>query len=118
MTFIQEFREFAVQGNAVDMAVGIIVGVSFNKIVTSLITDIIMPPIGYFLGGVEFKHLEWVLRESSVSPDGDPISKVAIRYGMFVNSIIEFFVIALSAFVVVKVMNRVIRQRESNGDVE
>lgn len=118
MTFIQEFREFAVKGNTVDMAVGIIVGVSFNKIVTSLINDIIMPPLGYFIGGVEFKHLEWVIRQSSLSPDGDPISKVAIRYGMFINLIVEFLVIALSAFVVVKLMHRVIRQREPDGDLE
>lgn len=117
MTFFQEFREFAVKGNVVDMAVGIIVGLAFNKIVTSLVNDIIMPPIGYLIGGVEFKHLEWILRQASVRPDGDPISQVAIRYGLFINSIIEFLVIAFSAFVVVKVMNRVIRQREDD-DVE
>lgn len=115
MQFFQDFKEFAIKGNAIDMAVGIITGVAFTKIVTSLVSDIIMPPIGYLIGGVEFKDLEWVLRQSSIDPEGDPISKVAIRYGLFINSITEFLIIAFSAFVVMRVMNRLIRQRE-DGD--
>lgn len=110
--FLEEFRNFAIKGNVVDMAIGIVVGVAFNSIVTSLVNDIIMPPIGYLLGGDEFKALKVVLREGTMSPDETQVAEVAIRYGAFVNTIIQFIIISFSAFIVVKVMNRVIRERE------
>lgn len=112
MGVLQEFKEFAVKGNVLDMAIGIIIGVAFNKIVTSLVNDIIMPPIGMLLGGVEFKDLEFVLRRAVLEPGGEQVPAVAIRYGQFINTIVEFVIIAFSAFVVVKVMNRIIRRRE------
>lgn len=115
MGFVQEFREFAVKGNVVDMAVGIVVGVAFNNIVNSLVNDVLMPPIGLALGGDEFKDLQIVLRETTVGPSGEAVAEVAIRYGAFVNAVIQFLIIALSAFVVVKVMNRMIRRREEGG---
>jgi len=115
MGVIQEFREFAVKGNALDMAVGIIIGAAFNNIVNSLVNDILMPPIGMMLGGVEFKDLMIVLREAVVSPTGEETPLVAIRYGQFGNAVIEFLIIAFSAFVVVKMMNRLIRRREAQG---
>ena len=112
MSFVQEFKEFAVKGNVLDMAVGIIIGVSFNKIVTSLVNDIIMPPIGMLLGGVEFKDLMIVLREVRMGPGGEELPMVAIRYGVFINTMIEFVIVAFSVFVVVKAMNRVIKARQ------
>ena len=112
MGFMQEFREFAIKGNAVDMAVGIILGTAFNKIVQSIVNDLIMPPVGLVIGGVEFKDLQVVLREASVGPAGEEISAVAIRWGMFVNICIEFMIVAFSVFIVVKVMNRILRRRE------
>jgi len=115
MGFIQEFREFAAKGNVVDMAVGIVLGVAFNKIVASLVNDIFMPPIGLLIGGVEFKDLAIELRpQRLVAETGETLPAVAIRYGLFINTVIEFFLIALSAFVVVKIMNRVIRSRETS----
>ncbi len=115
MKFVQEFKEFAVKGNALDMAVGIIIGAAFNKIVNSLVNDIIMPPIGLMLGGVEFKHLQIILRKAYISQTGEEIPIVAVRYGSFINTVIEFLIIALSVFVVIKVMNRIINFRELNS---
>lgn len=115
--FVQEFREFAVKGNVVDMAVGIILGASFNKIVNSMVNDILMPPIGMALGRVEFKDLQILLRAASETADesGNIVTtpEVAVRYGMFINTVIEFLIVGLSVFFVVKVMNRVLRQREA-----
>lgn len=111
MGLFQEFKEFAVKGNVIDMAVGIVIGMAFNAIVTSLVNDIIMPPIGYLLGGAEFKHLQWVLRPAGVDDTGATIPEVAIRYGQFINVILQFFIIAFSAFIVIKIMNRIIRAR-------
>jgi large conductance mechanosensitive channel len=113
MGFVQEFREFAMKGNVVDMAVGIILGASFNKIVNSMVNDIIMPPIGMALGRVEFKDLQFVLKPASVDEAGVEITAVAVRYGMFINTVIEFLIVAMSVFVVVKVMNRVLRNRDA-----
>jgi len=115
MGFVNEFKEFAVKGNAMDMAVGIIIGAAFNKIVNSLVADIIMPPIGMAIGGVDFKNLQLVLKEASTSSAGEAIPAVAIKYGAFLNTVIEFLIVALSVFVVVKFMNRLLRQREAAG---
>ena len=113
MSFLREFKEFAVKGNAVDMAVGIVLGAAFTKIVNSIVNDIIMPPIGLLIGGVEFKYLELILRPARTTADGTESPMVAIRYGALVNTVIEFLIIALAVFVVVKVMNRIIRAREA-----
>ena len=112
MGFMQEFREFAVKGNALDMAVGIVVGAAFTKIVNSLVNDIIMPPIGIMIGGVEFKHLQFLLRSAHTGPGGEAVPESAIRYGAFINTLLEFLIVAFSMFVVVKVTNRLIRKRE------
>jgi large conductance mechanosensitive channel len=112
MGFVQEFKEFAVKGNAMDMAVGIIIGAAFNKIVNSIVADIIMPPVGLAIGGVDFKNLQVVLKEAAVSPAGEAIPAVAMRYGAFLNTVVEFLIVALSVFVVVKFMNRLISRRE------
>lgn len=106
MGFWQEFREFAVKGNAIDMAVGIILGVAFNKIVTSLVNDVIMPPVGLLAAGADLPDLEVVLRHAT-----DTATAVTLRYGAFINSVSEFFVVALTVYVVVRVMNRVAGRR-------
>jgi large conductance mechanosensitive channel len=115
MSFLQEFKEFAVKGNAVDMAVGIIIGAAFNKIVNSLVNDIFMPPLGFLIGGVEFRHLQIVIREAGVNEAGAAVPEVAIRYGAFINTLIEFVIVAFSVFVVVKVMNKVIKARPAEA---
>jgi large conductance mechanosensitive channel len=117
MGFLQEFKEFAVKGNAMDMAVGIILGAAFNKIVQSIVNDLIMPPIGLLIGGVNFKDLTIELRESYV-PEGaaEAVPAVTINYGMFVNTVIEFVIVAFSVFCIVKFMNRLIRKREAEAE--
>ena len=115
MGFVSEFKEFAVKGNAMDMAVGIIIGAAFNKIVNSIVSDIIMPPIGMAIGGVDFKNLQIVLKETSVSAAGETLPAVAIKYGAFLNTVIEFLIVALSVFVVIKFMNRMLKQREAES---
>lgn len=101
MSIVKEFKEFAIKGNAVDMAVGIIIGAAFGKIITSLVNDVIMPPIGLLLGGVDFKNLKIVLK-AAVS---DEIPAVTLNYGAFINTTLDFLIVALSIFVVVKGIN-------------
>jgi len=106
MGLVQEFKEFAVKGNAVDMAIGIIIGAAFGKIVTSVVNDVIMPPIGMLLGGVDFSTFAIWLKEPVKDMEGvvtDP--GVAIRYGTFINILIDFIIVAFCLFIVVKMMN-------------
>ena len=97
MAIIKEFKDFAVKGNAVDMAVGIIIGASFGKIISSLVNDIIMPPLGLLIGGVDFKNLKIVLKTAT---DTTPV--VAINYGQFINTTIDFLIVAFTIFLVVR----------------
>ncbi len=116
MGLVQEFKEFAIKGNAVDMAVGIIIGAAFTKVVNSIVNDLIMPPLGLLLGGVEFKHLQIVLQEKRVDPEtGAEIAEVAIRYGAFINNVVDFLIVAWVIFLVVRGMNRVIRKRDKDA---
>lgn len=106
MSIIKEFREFAVKGDAVDMAVGIVIGASFSKIVISLVGDVIMPPIGMLLGGVDFKNLKVVLKEAVINTSPTPsIPAVTLNYGQFINTVIDFLIVAFSIFLVVKGIN-------------
>lgn len=105
MSIVKEFKEFAVKGNVVDLAVGLIIGVAFGKIVTSLVNDVIMPPIGLLMGNVDFSNLAVVLREKTADAPA-----VAIRYGAFINSIIDFLIVALAVFLVIKQINRLKRK--------
>ena len=100
--FTEEFKEFAMRGNVVDMAVGIIIGGAFGKIVSSLVTDVIMPPIGILVGGVNFSSLSVVLKEAT-----ETSAAVTLNYGVFINSIIDFTIIAFAIFMVIKMMNRI-----------
>ncbi len=100
MPMIKEFQEFAMKGNVVDMAVGIIIGAAFGNVVNSLVNDVIMPPVGFLIGGVDFSNLQFVIKEAV---GADPA--VSIKYGLFINKIINFLVVAWSMFMVIKVMN-------------
>jgi large conductance mechanosensitive channel len=103
MSIVKEFKEFAVKGDAVDMAVGIVIGASFGKIVTSLVNDMIMPPIGLLLGGVDFKNLKLILKQATI--DVPPIPAVTLNYGQFINNVVDFLIVAFSIFLVVKAIN-------------
>jgi large conductance mechanosensitive channel len=106
MGMLQEFKEFAVRGNVVDMAVGIVIGAAFGKIVTSLVSDIIMPPIGWLTGGVDFSAMKWVIRPADNSDPAHKIAEIAINYGSFVNTIIAFIILAFAIFMLVKIINK------------
>lgn len=108
MSMIQEFKNFALRGNVVDMAVGIIIGVAFGKIVSSFVSDVVMPPLGLLLGGVDFKDLAIVLKEAV----GDTPA-VLLSYGAFIQTIVDFVIIALAIFVAVKVMNSLKAKEEA-----
>jgi large conductance mechanosensitive channel len=112
MGLLSEFKEFAVKGNALDMAVGIIIGAAFNKIVSSLVNDVIMPPIGMLLGGVDFKNLELTLKAASTSATGAVVPAVAIRYGLFINTVIDFLIVAFTIFMVIRTINRLANLRK------
>jgi large conductance mechanosensitive channel len=101
MGLLAEFRDFAVRGNAVDMAVGIIVGGAFGKVITSLVNDVVMPPIGMLLGRVDFSSLSITLQEKS-----ETAAAVVISYGKFLNTILDFLIVALCIFLVIKQLNR------------
>lgn len=107
MSFLSEFKDFAVKGNVVDMAVGIIIGAAFGKIVSSLVGDIIMPPIGVAMGGVDFSSLAYVLQEAV----GDA-KAVTINYGKFIQTIIDFLIVAMAVFVGIKAMNSMKKAEE------
>jgi large conductance mechanosensitive channel len=107
MSFASEFKEFIARGNVIDLAVGVIVGGAFGKIVSSLVDQVVMPPIGLLTGGIDFSQLKVVLKAA------DPIAKkpeVAIQYGAFINTVIQFLIISLAIFVVVKATNALRRQ--------
>jgi len=103
MSLLKEFKDFAVKGNVIDMAVGIIIGGAFGKIVTSLVNDIIMPPIGVLLGGVNFTELKYVVQEANVDNN---ISEVAVNYGSFFQVILDFLIVAFCIFMVIRTMNK------------
>ena len=107
MGFVKEFKAFAMRGNVMDMAVGIVIGVAFGKIVTSLVNDIIMPPIGVLMGGVDFSHLAVTLKAAD---GGEPA--VALKYGAFISTIIDFLIVAFAIFMVIKGLNALKRKKE------
>ena len=107
MSFISEFKDFAIKGNMIDMAVGIVVGGAFGKVVASFVEDVIMPPIGLLLGGVDFSSLGVVLKEAAEGAEA-----VVLRYGSFIQSIVNFLIIALAIFIVVKWINSLKKAEE------
>ena len=113
MSFFKEFREFIARGNVVDLAVGVVIGGAFGKIVSSLVDQVVMPPIGLATGGVDFSQLKAVLRAA------DPLARkpeVAIQYGAFINTVIQFLIIAFVIFLVVKAVNSLRRKEAAAPD--
>ncbi|MFD2597668.1 large-conductance mechanosensitive channel protein MscL [Sphingobacterium corticis] len=113
MGILKEFREFALRGNVIDLAVGVVIGGAFGKIVTSLVDDIIMPPIGFLTGGVDFSQLRYVIREAN---EAQGIAEVAVTYGNFVNVVIQFLIIAFCIFLVIKGLNSLKKKEEIKED--
>ncbi len=115
---LNEFKEFAIRGNVVDMAVGIIIGAAFGAIISSLVADVVMPPVGLMLGGVDFSNLYAVLREGTppgpyaALADAKKAGAVTVNYGTFLNALLNFLVVAFSVFLLVRVVNMWKRQKE------
>lgn len=105
--FIEEFKSFAMRGNVVDLAIAVVIGAAFGKIVTSFTNDIVMPILGVLTGGVDFSAMAWTLKEAT-----DTAEAVTVGYGLFINSIISFLIIAFAVFVVMKQINRMKKQEE------
>ncbi len=105
MGMLKEFRDFAMRGNVVDMAVGIVIGAAFGKIVSSLVNDIVMPPVGLLTGGVDFKKQVLVLKEGALNEAGEIVGQVSVNYGMFINTVLDFIIVAFAIFMVIKAMN-------------
>ena len=113
MSFLTELKQFAIRGNVVDLAVAVVIGAAFGKIVTSLVDDIVMPVIGKLVGGVNFSDAALVLTPAQVAADGQEIAAaVLLRYGAFVQSIIDFALVAFAIFLAVKAINRLRREPE------
>jgi large conductance mechanosensitive channel len=110
MAIVKEFKEFISKGNVVDLAVGVIIGAAFGKIITSLVDDVLMPPIGYLLGGVDFSDKKLVL----ITADAiNKVEEVAIRYGNFINTVIQFLIVSMCIFAVIKAINTLKRKEEA-----
>jgi|TARA_B110000879_G_scaffold132766_1_gene173984 large conductance mechanosensitive channel len=117
---MKEFKKFISKGNVMEMAVGLIMATYFGAIIKSFVTDIIMPPIGNLLGGVDFAELKYIIKPQvaeSIEGAGDGVSQVAVSYGMFINSIITFLIVAFAIFIVVKAYNRMKEKMEKKPDV-
>jgi large conductance mechanosensitive channel len=114
MSMLQEFKAFAMRGSVVDLAVGVVIGGAFGKIVSSLVDKIIMPPIGMLTGGIDFSQLKWVLKPADDSDPKHKIAEVAVGYGDFINTIITFLIIAAAIFLVVKAINRMQKKQEES----
>ena len=103
MKIIKEFKEFAVKGNMIDLAVGIIIGAAFGKIIASLVSDIIMPPIGLLLGGINFTDMQFIMKDAVIDPvTGKETAAVALKYGSFIQALVDFIIIAFSVFLMLK----------------
>lgn len=112
MSIMSEFKEFAIKGNMIDMAVGIVIGAAFGTIIKSLVADVIMPPIGMVTGGIDFSKLKWVIQAAGADGTG----AISINYGTFINTIISFLIIAISIFMVIKGINSMKRKEEAKPE--
>ncbi len=111
MGFLKEFQSFAMRGNVMDMAVGVIIGGAFGKIVSSLVSDIIMPPVGVLVGGINFTDLVITLKQASVDAAGQAIPAVTINYGTFIQAIFDFIIIAFAIFMMIKGINNIHKKK-------
>lgn len=110
MGMMTEFREFAMRGNVIDLAVGVVIGGAFGKIVSALVDKVIMPPIGLLIGGVDFSKLGITLKAATVDAAGKEVPAVVLAYGEFINALIQFIIVAFAIFMVVKAINRLHRK--------
>lgn len=110
---LKEFRDFAMRGNVVDLAVGVIIGAAFGAIVTSLVNDVIMPPVGYLIGGIDFSKIVIPIAPEKILPDGSVKPAVAIGIGKFINAVISFTIVAWVVFMIVKAMNALKSREEA-----
>jgi large conductance mechanosensitive channel len=119
MTMIQEFKQFAAKGNVIDLAVGIIIGAAFGKIVSSLVQDVIMPPLGILIGGVDFTDLKAILKPELINDAGKVIAeKVTLNYGRFLQTLFDFMIVAFAVFMLIKGINRLNRKKDAEKAVE
>ena len=112
MGMMTEFKEFAMRGNVIDLAVGVVIGAAFGKIVTALVDKVIMPPLGLLIGGVDFSKMAIVLKEASVDAAGKEVPAVVLAYGEFINALVQFVIVAFAIFLVVKAINRIHKKPE------
>ncbi len=108
MSMLKEFKEFAMRGNVVDLAVGVIIGGAFGQIVNSFVNDVLMPPLGLLMGGVDFSKLMITLKEAA-----DPAQSVYLKYGVFINTVINFLIVAFAIFMMIRAMNRLKRKEDA-----
>jgi large conductance mechanosensitive channel len=118
MGLLKEFKEFAVKGNMVDMAVGIIIGAAFGKLISSLVADLMMPPLGMLMGQMDFSQYAITLADAGAKPDGTAIPPVLLRYGAFINVVIDFLIVAIAVFILVKLINQLRRTRAAEPSAE
>ena len=111
-TFLQDFKAFAMKGNVIDMAVGVIIGGAFGKIVSSVVADVIMPPLGLLVGGVNFTDLKWVMKPAEVV-DGKEIAAVTLNYGNFLQATFDFLIIAFSIFLFIRLLTKLTAKKEA-----
>ena len=107
MSLFKEFRDFAMRGTVVDLAVGVIIGAAFGKIVSSLVANIIMPPLGLLIGGVDFKSFSWMLK-----PAEGTTPAVVMEYGVFIQTVFDFIIVAFAIFIAIKLMNKLYKKKE------
>ena len=110
---LQDFKSFAMKGNVIDLAVGVIIGGAFGKIVSSVVADVIMPPIGLLVGGVNFTDLKWVMKAAEIGADGKEAAAVTLNYGNFLQATFDFIIIAFSIFMFIKLINKMSRKQEA-----
>ena len=113
MKIVEEFKQFAMKGNVVDMAVGIIIGAAFGKIVSSLVNDVIMPPLGLLIGGVDFTELKITLKEAITDQAGNAVNAVTLNYGSFIQTAFDFLIVAFAIFLMIKGMNNMKKKEEA-----
>ncbi len=116
-TFLQDFKAFAMKGNVIDMAVGVIIGGAFGKIVSSIVADVIMPPIGLLVGGVNFTDLKWVMKPAEIV-NGKEVAAVTLNYGNFIQATFDFLIIALSIFLFIKLITKLTTRKSQDTSEE
>ncbi len=114
-SFLEDFKKFAMRGNVIDMAVGVIIGGAFGKIVSSVVADIIMPPIGLLVGGVNFVDLKWVMKDAVVVDGVEQAAAVTLNYGNFLQATFDFIIIAFSIFLFIKLITKLTERKKKEG---